>query len=65
MTRRQAIRLIKTQEEITALDVRSHLHLLALAIEIGKEYKGPMAKIIKGYDSTLKGKDSNEATKPR
>lgn len=45
MTRRKAIRLLRTSREIVALDMRSYLLLLALSIELsGKDLTRPLAK---------------------
>ncbi len=50
MTRREAIRLLKTEKQVTCLDSKSYLMLLAISIEItGKNLETPVAKIIKGY----------------
>jgi hypothetical protein len=50
MTRREAIKLLKTEKEITALDQRSYLTLLALKVEIGaRDLTVPLAKITKAW----------------
>lgn len=50
ITRRKAIRMLKTQKEIHCLDLQSHLTFLALAIEIGGTTDKPLAKIVKAYE---------------
>lgn len=50
MTRRQAIKMLKSNEEIVALDLRSYLMFLALAIEIGsKDLEVKLAEVKKGF----------------
>lgn len=50
MTRQRAIKMLKNEKEIVALDLKSYLNFLALAIEIGtRDLTIPLARITKGY----------------
>lgn len=50
MTRREAIRLLKTEKQIDCLDQRSYLSFLALRVEVGcSDLTSPLAKLVKAF----------------
>lgn len=49
MTRREAIKLLKSQTEVIALDGASYVMLLSLGLELAYRGAHPLAKIVKGF----------------